>query len=154
VAHGHAPRVQRSTTGSSGDRRRNVSWNVRLAIKPCRSYTSSARRAALAATTTRCGRAAGSYPVICCVSAVAGDDEPVWDVSPQLGRPVPGVRFAAGRERLPWLWKRCNTAAQQIRASVSPGQIPLCAPGSVQPQDIEDRVSHDIEDTRPAWLNG
>src|SRR5258708_5206493 len=42
-----------------------------------------------AATTTRCGRAAGSYPVICCASAVAGDDEPVWDVSPQLGRPVP-----------------------------------------------------------------
>src|SRR5258708_7033669 len=37
----------------------------------------------------RCGRTAGSYPVICCASAVAGDDEPVWDVSPQLGRPFP-----------------------------------------------------------------
>src|SRR5258708_35107579 len=34
------------------------------------------------------GATAGSYPVICCASAVAGDDEPARDVSPQLGRPV------------------------------------------------------------------
>lgn len=29
IAHRHVPRFQRSTTGSSGDRRKNVSWNVR-----------------------------------------------------------------------------------------------------------------------------
>src|SRR6266702_3355039 len=67
------------------------------------------------------------------MSAVAGSDRPGRGMSPQLGRRFPDVRSAAGRDRLPWPWKRRNTAAQQILVSVSAGQSRFARPAGFEP---------------------
>jgi hypothetical protein len=65
---------------------------------------------------------AGSYAVICCGSAVVGDDRPDWNVYSQLGHRFPGVRSAAGFDRLP-----------QLHNSVSAGQSRFARPAGFGP---------------------
>jgi hypothetical protein len=51
----------------------------------------------------------------------------------QIGCHFLGVSPAAGCDRLPWLWYRCDTADQQIRISVLAGQSYLARPAGFEP---------------------
>jgi hypothetical protein len=55
-------------------------------------------------------------------SAVAGNDRTRLSYVSAARTPFPRRRQAAGRDRLPWLWYRCDTVGQQVRISILAGQ--------------------------------
>jgi hypothetical protein len=81
----------------------------------------------------RSKRPCNGYPVICCASAVAGNDRTRWSYVSAARTPFPRRRQAAGRDRLPWLWYRCGTVGQQVRISILAGQSRFARPAGFEP---------------------
>src|SRR5580658_9019538 len=82
-----------------------------------------------------CGskRPCDSYPVICCASAIAGHDRTRLSYVSAARTPFPRRRLAAGRDRLPWLWYRCDTVGQQVRISILAGHSRFARPAGFEP---------------------
>ena len=81
----------------------------------------------------RSKRPCNSYPVICCASAIAGNDRTRLSYVSAARTPFPRRRLAAGRDRLPWLWYRCDTVGQQVRISILAGQSRFARPAGFEP---------------------
>jgi hypothetical protein len=81
----------------------------------------------------RSKRPCNSYPVICCGSAIAGNDRTRLSYVSAARTPFPRRRLAAGRDRLPWLWYRCDTVGQQVRISILAGQSRFARPAGFEP---------------------
>ena len=71
--------------------------------------------------------------VMSCASAVAGNDRTRLSYVSAARTPFPRRRQAAGRDRLPWLWYRCDTVGQQVRISILAGQSRFARPAGFEP---------------------